>query len=103
GSSDVCSSDLLHSENVIVQRLGLTFNLKLLDLFHWGPANRENRHHDICSMIRIFYDALGGQKTYARQPQKVRDICCGLKQSLIRKKFRTASELRLYIEARDWS
>ncbi len=93
----------LHSENVIVQRLGLTFDLKLLDLFHWGPANRENRHHDICSIIRIFYDALGGQKAYARQPQKVRDIVCGLKQSLIRKKFRNASELRLYIESRDWS
>lgn len=93
----------LHSENVIVRRLGLTFDLKLLDLFHWGPANRENRHHDICSIIRIFYDALGGQKHYSSQPQEVREICRGLKQSLIAKRFRSASELRLYLENQDWS
>lgn len=93
----------LHWENVIVQRLGLTYDLKLLDLFHWGPANRENRQHDVASIIRIFYDALGGQKHYARHPQQVRDICCGLKGSLIHKKFRNASDLRLYIEAQDWS
>ncbi|GJL83537.1 MAG: serine/threonine protein kinase [marine bacterium B5-7] len=92
----------LHSENVIVERLGLTFDLKLLDLFHWGPANRDNRHHDICSMIRIFYDVLGGQKYYSRQPDSVREICCGLKQSLIRKRFKSASDLRLHIENRNW-
>ncbi len=93
----------LHSENVIVQRLGLTFDLKLLDLFHWGPANRDNRQHDVSSIIRIFYDALGGQKTYSGQPQQVRYICCGLKQTLIRRRFRSASDLRSHVESQDWS
>jgi serine/threonine protein kinase len=93
----------LHSDNVIVQRLGLAFDLKLLDLFNWGRANQENRQHDICDIIRIFYDAVGGQKSYAKHPQWVHDICCGLKQSLILKKFKTASELRNYLETEDWS
>ncbi|MFC1885291.1 serine/threonine protein kinase [Thermodesulfobacteriota bacterium] len=93
----------LHSDNVIVQRLGLTFDLKLLDLFNWGRANLENRQHDICDIIRIFYDAIGGQKSYAGHPKWVHDICRGLKQSLILKKFKTASELRIYLETEDWS
>ncbi len=93
----------LHVENVIVERLGLRYELKLLDLFHWGPASRENRHHDVCSAIRIFYDALGGSRCYSKQPQRVRDICCGLKRSLIRKKFKSVGDLRSYLESQDWS
>ncbi|MBN1163734.1 MAG: serine/threonine protein kinase [Candidatus Krumholzibacteriota bacterium] len=93
----------LHSDNVIVQRLGLTFDLKLLDLFHWGRANKDSRQDDICSIIRIFYDAIGGPKSYAKHPPWVHDICCGLKRSLIAQKFKTASELRIYLETEDWS
>ncbi len=93
----------LHSENIIVQRLGLTFELKLLDLFHRGRTTGEHRFDDLCSLIRIFYDVLGGQKWYAKQPRAVREICCGLKRSLIRKKFRNVSGLRLFLENRDWS
>jgi serine/threonine protein kinase len=92
----------LHAENVMVQRLGLTFELRLLDLFNRGRATRENRQDDICSSIRLFYDALGGRQRYAKQPRQVKAICCGLKRSLIVKKFRTATDLRLYLEAQDW-
>jgi len=93
----------IHSDNVIVQRLGLTFDLKLLDLFHWGRANLDNRQHDICSLIRLFYDSLGGQKRYAGHPAWVHEICCGLKQTLILKKFKTISDLRIYLETQDYS
>ena len=92
----------LHAENVMVQRLGLTFELRLLDLFNRGRATRENRQDDICSSIRLFYDALGGRQRYAKYPRPVKASCCGLKRSLIVKKFRTASDLRLYLETQDW-
>jgi len=93
----------LHLQNIIVQRFGLGFELKVLDMFHWGAASRENYQHDICDLIRVFYDVLGGAKTYSRQPQEVKAICCGLKRSLITKKFRNASQLRNHIETMEWS
>ena len=92
----------LHGENVIVQRYGLGFDLKLLDMFHWNAPRKENIHDDVCDLIRIFYDAVGGQKHYAKHPPEVKAICCGLKRSLILKKFRTAGQLREYIETMQW-
>lgn len=93
----------LHTDNVIVRRLGLSFDLKLLDFFHWGSASRQNRNDDILFLIRILYDAIGGKKHYARLPHEIKQICCGLKSSLILKKFKKASDLRIYLEALSWS
>ncbi len=93
----------LHLENVMVERLGLTFDLKLIDLHHWGPGSRANRQHDLCCMIRLFHDAVGGRKQYSKHPQWVRGICCGLKNTLILKKFRNVTALRLYLESEDWT
>jgi tRNA A-37 threonylcarbamoyl transferase component Bud32 len=92
----------LHCENIIVRRLGLSFELKLLDFFHRGKASRYNREDDICDAIRIFYDAIGGQKQYAKHPGEIKEICCGLKRTLILKKFRNASILRIHLENQVW-
>ena len=92
----------LHMENILVQRFGLGFDLKLLDMFNWGPANGENYRGDICDVIRIFYDILGGAKHYSKHPPEVKAIICGLKRNLILKKFRNASQLRLHIENMEW-
>jgi tRNA A-37 threonylcarbamoyl transferase component Bud32 len=92
----------LHTENIIVRRLGLSYELKLLDFFHWGRARKENMHEDICDLIRIFYDALGGRARYSKHPPEVKEICCGLKRTLILKKFRTVSALRIYLETQVW-
>jgi len=93
----------LHAENVIVRRLGLSYDLKLLDLFHVGRVSQTNRNDDLCDSIRIFYDAIGGRKHYSKHPKQIKYICCGLKRSLILKKFKTASALRLYLETQEWN
>ncbi|MDX9741077.1 MAG: protein kinase [Gammaproteobacteria bacterium] len=93
----------LHTDNVVVRRFGLGYNLKLIDMFHWGPARRETIHNDVCDLVRILYDALGGQKHYARNPPEIKAICCGLKRSLILKKFRSAGQLREYLETMRWN
>lgn len=93
----------LHTENIIVQRVGLKFELKLLDMFHWGAPSAENIRDDVIDLVRIFYDALGGAKHYPRQPAEIKDICCGLKRSIITKKFRTAGKLRDYLESMHWA
>ena len=51
----------------------------------------------------VFWESLGGAAHYARQPPAVKYICCGLKHGLILKKFRTAGQLREYLENLEWN
>jgi len=92
----------LHSENVMVQRRGLQYEIKLLDFYFRPTSKRENIEDDVLDMIRLFYDLLGGQRFYARQRPVVKDICCGLKRSLVLAKFRHAGQLRQYLEEIQW-
>jgi len=92
----------LHSDNIIVESYGLNFHLKILDFFHWPGPKREGMQDDICYLIRILYDALGGARFYVRQPAVIKHICLGLKRSLIVKRFPTVTHLRLHLEALRW-
>ena len=92
----------LHAENVIVQRYGLKYELKLIDMFNSGKPKKENIYEDTVDLIHIFYKSLGGKKYYHAQPDEIKAICCGLKRSLILKKFSTASKLRHYLENMQW-
>jgi serine/threonine protein kinase len=93
----------LHAGNIIVQNVGLNYNLKLIDMFQWKDSKGANIKSDVMDLIRIFYDALGGQKQYAKHPQEIKDICCGLKHSIALKKFNSAGKLCRYIENMQWS
>jgi tRNA A-37 threonylcarbamoyl transferase component Bud32 len=92
----------LHAENIIISRFGLSFELKLLDFFHWNAPRKENIQDDICDAIRVFYDTLGGQKWYSKQPDEVKYICCGLKRSIILKRYPRISRLRTHLETMSW-
>ncbi len=92
----------LHTDNIVIRRFGLGYYIKLIDMFHWGAARKETIHDDVCDLIRILYDALGGRRHYARHPVEVKAICCGLKRSLILKKFRSAGQLCEYLETMQW-
>jgi tRNA A-37 threonylcarbamoyl transferase component Bud32 len=93
----------LHDENIIVRRHGLQFKVKLVDMFNWGKPSAENIRDDVCDLIRIFYDSIGGARLYSKQPKYAKDICCGLKHSLIIKKYRTAGKLRQHLETFSWT
>jgi serine/threonine protein kinase len=88
----------IHSGNVLVERAGIRFQLKVLDFFKWDDSRPENILDDVVFLIRLFYDALGGEAAYPKMPAEIKDICCGLKRSLIEQKFRNARQLRLYLE-----
>ena len=92
----------LHDENIIVSRYGIGFELKLLDSFHWPDSKRSNVQEDLINSIHILYNMVGGQKHYRNQPKVIKDICCGLKRSLILKKFRNTSQLREHLETLTW-
>ena len=92
----------LHSDNIIVNRVGLGFQVKVVDLFHWGSATAAHLHDDICFLIRILYDAVGGKQHYAKQPPEIKEICCGLRRSLIIERYRTTRALREHLETVEW-
>ncbi len=92
----------LHTDNVIVQRFGLEFSLKLLDFYQWHDSKSANMKTDVVDIIRIFYDALGGAEAYSGHPRVVKEICCGLKRSLILRRFKRAAMLRQFLETMEW-
>ena len=92
----------LHTDNIIVQRFGLNFDLKLLDLFHLQAPKRENMQDDVVGLIKVFYESMGGAKYYSKHPEIVKHICCGLKRGLILKKFKTIFQLKNFLEGLDW-
>lgn len=92
----------LHSANIIVRRYGIGFEVKLIDMYRWHGTAGSNIREDVCDVIRVFYDLLGGQRTYAQHPPEVKTIICGLKRNLIMKRFRTAGQLRRHLETIEW-
>ncbi len=92
----------LHTGNIIVQRFGLGFDLKILDLFFWDGGSKENQAEDLIKLIGVFHEALGGAKHYASQPKEVKEIILGLKRSLIIEKFKTPGQLKTHIENLSW-
>jgi serine/threonine protein kinase len=92
----------IHDDNIIIRRRGLSFDVRLLDMYNLGQAGPSKARIDVHDMIRVFYDALGGKRHYAGHPPEIKGICCGLKKSLIDRKYRTAGQLRRYLEGMEW-
>ncbi|MEM1262957.1 MAG: serine/threonine protein kinase [Pseudomonadota bacterium] len=92
----------LHGDNIMVLRRGLRFDIKLLDVFNLGHASKRNIHTDVCDIVRLFYDVLGGRPRYARQRPEIKQVICGLKRSLITRKFPSAEHLKLHLENIVW-
>lgn len=93
----------LHTDNIIIKKFGLEFDLKIIDLHHWGDSKKDNRDEDVVKVIRIFYDILGGAKAYPKLSPSLKYIICGLKRSLILKRFKNITALRIHLETMDWS
>lgn len=93
----------LHTENIIIRRFGLKFDLKIIDLHHWGDSKKDNRDEDIIKIIKIFHEILGGKAQYQKLPSSIKYIICGLKRGIILNRFKTISALRLHLERMDWS
>ncbi len=92
----------LHDLNILVRRVGLGHKVKLVDFYHWGRCTPTHHLDDLCSLIRLFYDSLGGAPHYAKQSSEIKYICAGLKRTIIGKRFRTVSRLRHHLETMGW-
>ncbi|MCA9303368.1 MAG: protein kinase [Phycisphaerales bacterium] len=92
----------LHAGNILVRRRGIHIDAKLIDLHDDGRATASHIREDVCQIVRVFYDLVGGQKHYAKQPPVVKSVCCGLKRSLIKRRFPTAWHLCRHLDTVEW-
>src|SRR5438105_7470196 len=73
----------IHDDNIMIRRQGITFEVKLLDFFDLGRPTRAKIHKDVLNLIQVFHSLVGGRSKYGKQPRVVKDVICGLKDSLI--------------------
>jgi serine/threonine protein kinase len=92
----------VHSGNIIVRRYGLGFSVKILDLHWWGAKQTVTSVDDIHQAIQVFHEAIGGAAEYKNHPEEIKQICLGLKRSLIKRKFKNVAMLRSHIENLEW-
>ncbi len=93
----------LHTGNVLVRRRGLGFDVKLVDFYNLqGYKKREQIQEDVIGLVQILHASVGGAKHYARQPPLIKRIIRGLKYTLIQQRFRSARDLRDYLEGLTW-
>lgn len=93
----------LHWGNVLVRRCGIHFDVKVLDLFHWGRPTAAQRRADVCELVHMLLDVAGGKRRYASMPVELKAIIRGLRKDLIVERFPTATALRRHLETFDWS
>jgi tRNA A-37 threonylcarbamoyl transferase component Bud32 len=92
----------IHDDNIMIRRVGIGFEVKLLDFFDLGKPTRSKIHKDVLNLIQVFYAIVGGQGHYARQPKVVKDIIRGQKDSLILERFQSAGDLARHLETLQW-
>src|SRR5438046_5610566 len=77
----------IHDDNIMIRRVGIDFEVKLLDFFDLGRPTRSKIHKDVLNLIQVFHTLVGGRDNYAQQPRVVKDVIRGLKDSLILQRF----------------
>lgn len=92
----------IHDENIMIRRVGIGFEVKLLDFFDLGRPTRKRIEKDVLNLVMVFHALVGGREHYAEQPKVVKEIIRGLKDSLILERFRTAGDLQRHLESLSW-
>jgi len=92
----------IHSDNIMVKRQGLGFEVRLLDLFDLGRSTREKILRDVIFMIDVLWEMIGGAQGYRQAGPEIRSIIKGRKHSLIARQFANAGHLRVALENLEW-
>lgn len=92
----------IHDENIMIRRSGIGFEVKLLDFFDLGKPTKSKIHKDVLNLIQVFHSLVGGRDHYAEQPQVIKDIIRGLKDSLILARFHSAGDIQHHLESLSW-
>ena len=92
----------IHDDNIMIRRQGIGFEVKLLDFFDLGKPTKSKIYKDVLNLIEVFHTIVGGRARYRSQPQIVKDIIRGLKDSLILERFSSAGDIQRHLENLTW-
>jgi serine/threonine protein kinase len=92
----------IHSDNIIIKRKGLGYEVRLIDLIHLGPTTRDQVQQDVYDLIDVFYEMIGGVKNYHKMPEYIKKIILGRRIASISRNFRNAGDLRQHLENLYW-
>ncbi len=92
----------IHDDNIMIRRQGISFDVKLLDFFDLGAPSKSKIRKDVLNLIEVFHTTVGGRKHYSEQPQVVKTIIRGLKDSLILARFQSAGDIARHLESIEW-
>ena len=92
----------IHSENILVERRGVSFRVKLIDLFLYPYRVNDRRKMDVVDIATLLYELIGGPAVYAKSPRIVKEIVCGRRRQAIYRKFPSAIALVAFMERFVW-
>jgi len=92
----------IHSDNIMVRRRGLGFDVHLVDFFDLGRPSKEKIQQDVFDMIAILHEMIGGVDGYRKAEPIIRQVVRGRKRNLIGQKYKNAGQLRLGLENLKW-
>jgi serine/threonine protein kinase len=92
----------IHTDNILVSKRGLGFEVHLIDFLDLGRSTREKIQIDVFDLLGVLYELIGGASGYSRCGQGIRSLVMGRKHSLISRRFKAAGQLRLAIENLEW-
>jgi tRNA A-37 threonylcarbamoyl transferase component Bud32 len=92
----------IHDDNIMIRRQGIEFEVKLIDFFDLGKPTKSKVQKDVLNLIEVFHTIVGGRARYRNQPQVVKDIIRGLKDSLILDRFGSAGDIQRHLENLTW-
>lgn len=93
------SAGSLRQDNIMVQRTGLRFQTKLMELATLGRTGVEQRREDTQALISLFYDLVANQRH--ELPRPVSELL-GSKRRPSTRDWRDAGELRYQLEHLCW-
>ncbi len=92
----------LHTGNILVNRRGVHFDARFVDLYDWGRPTKAHIQSDVLNLIRVFHETVGGARHYAAQPPEVKHIIAGLKNTILAKRFPDAWALVRHLDTFEW-
>jgi hypothetical protein len=93
----------VHSQNILIQPRGVSFDIKLIDFYDWGRPVGYKQRQDIWDTVNVFLECLGGRRFYKTLPPEIKWIAAFGRRAIILRRFGTITSLRQHLETFSWT
>jgi len=92
----------IHEDNILVERRGVGFDIKLIDFYLRARWTANRLKMDVLDLAWLLYQLVGGPAAHASSPKIIKEIVCGRRTETICRKFPTAGDLCRFVEQYPW-